>query len=52
VADSFDAMTNNRPYRNALSPEIALEELRKNRYVQFDGEVVDLFLPLFEKGNS
>jgi len=52
VADSFDAMTNNRPYRNALSLEIALEEMKKNRYVQFDGEVVDLFLPFFEKGNS
>lgn len=44
VADTFDAMTNNRPYRKALSVGIALEELRKNKWTQFDGNVVDAFL--------
>lgn len=46
VADSFDAMTNTRPYRTALPIAVAVEELRKNSYIQFDGEVVEAFLTL------
>jgi len=44
VADSFDAMTNNRPYRPAMNLDYASEELRRNRDRQFDGRVVDAFL--------
>jgi putative nucleotidyltransferase with HDIG domain len=44
VADSYDAMTNNRPYRSAMDPAIAVSELKKNRYKQFDGSVVDAFV--------
>jgi HD-GYP domain-containing protein (c-di-GMP phosphodiesterase class II) len=44
VADSFDAMTNARPYRPAMNLDYASEELRKNRDLQFDGRVVDAFL--------
>ncbi len=44
VTDTFDAMTNNRPYRKALSVETAVEELKKNKWTQFDGNVVDAFL--------
>jgi len=43
VADSFDAMTNNRPYRKAMAVERAVEELRKNAGLQFDREVVHCF---------
>ncbi len=43
VADSFDAMTSNRPYRNGLSVEVAFEELRKYSGSQFDPEIVDAF---------
>lgn len=46
VADSFDAMVNNRPYRKALSLDVALAELRANRGTQFDGQVVDAFLDI------
>jgi putative nucleotidyltransferase with HDIG domain len=46
VADSYDAMTNTRPYRTAMQIPIAVEELKKNRGVQFDGEVVEAFLTL------
>ncbi len=43
VADSFDAMTSNRPYRNGLSLDDAFEELRKFSGSQFDPEIVDAF---------
>jgi HD domain/MASE9 len=44
VADAFEAMTADRPYRKALSNEQALSELRKFAGVQFDPEVVDAFV--------
>ncbi len=43
VVDSFDAMTSDRPYRQAMSVDAAIEELKKNRNIQFDGEIVDAF---------
>ena len=44
VADSFDAMTSDRPYRKGLPLETALEELRKCSGSQFDTMVVEAFL--------
>lgn len=45
VADSYDAMTSSRPYRDkTLTREQALEELTRNRGTQFDGKVVDSFI--------
>ncbi|MCX7925926.1 MAG: response regulator [Fimbriimonadales bacterium] len=44
VADAYDAMTSNRPYRDALRPEQALEIIRAERERQFDPLVVDAFL--------
>ena len=44
VADAFEAMTADRPYRKALTNEQALGELRKFAGVQFDPEVVDAFV--------
>ncbi|MCC6502396.1 MAG: response regulator [Deltaproteobacteria bacterium] len=44
VADTFDAMTSTRPYRQALSLEVAKEEIMKCRGTQFDPEVVDAFI--------
>lgn len=46
VADSYDAMTENRIYRNALSKEEALEEIRKNAGTQFDPNVALAFLQI------
>lgn len=43
VADTFDAMTTDRPYRRALSPEEAFSELRKFAGKQFDPQVVEAF---------
>ena len=43
VADSWDAMTSDRPYRAALDPEVALGELLRGRGTQWDAAVVDAF---------
>lgn len=48
VADAFDAMTSDRPYRKALPDEIALDEIRKGALSQFDPQVVASFLHVFE----
>ena len=44
VADAYHAMTNNRPYRRALSHDEALMELVANRGTQFDPSIVDAFI--------
>ncbi|HEV2217009.1 MAG TPA: HD domain-containing phosphohydrolase [Candidatus Dormibacteraeota bacterium] len=43
VADSWDAMTSNRPYRQALEPHVAMAELLRGRGIQWDASVVDAF---------
>jgi response regulator RpfG family c-di-GMP phosphodiesterase len=47
VADAFDAMTTNRPYRKGLSLETAFDELRKHSGTQFDPAVVDAFIAAY-----
>lgn len=49
VADAYDAMTSDRPYRKALSKEVAIEELKKNSGTQFDPEIVDCFLEVLKE---
>ena len=44
VADTFDAMTTDRPYRKALSPETAMSELKKCSGTQFDPVIVAAFI--------
>jgi putative nucleotidyltransferase with HDIG domain/PAS domain S-box-containing protein len=48
VADSFDAMTSERPYRKGLSREKGIEEVRKGSGTQFDPEIVEAFLKINE----
>jgi diguanylate cyclase (GGDEF)-like protein len=50
VADAFDAMTSERPYRRAKSVQEAINELKENAGTQFDPKVVAAFLNLIEKG--
>ena len=50
LADAFDAMTSDRPYRAARPPHEAVEEIRRERGRQFDPEVVDAFLELEPRG--
>lgn len=49
VCDAFDAMTSERPYNSLLSFEEAKRELDKNKWKQFDGEIVDAFLNLLNE---
>jgi putative nucleotidyltransferase with HDIG domain len=46
VADAFDAMTSDRPYRSALPVEKALDEIRRCAGTQFDPVVADVFLKI------
>ncbi|WP_207642066.1 sensor domain-containing diguanylate cyclase/phosphohydrolase [Syntrophomonas zehnderi] len=44
IADAYDAMTNDRPYRQAMPSEAALEEIQKAAGTQFDPFLVRVFL--------
>ena len=46
VADTFDAMTSRRTYRNALDLQIVIDEIEKNRRTQFDPQIADVFLDI------
>lgn len=50
VVAAFDAMTCDRPYRRALSPGEAFEELRKCAGTQFSSEIVDALVELYTSG--
>lgn len=50
VADCFDAMTSDRPYRAGMPVEAAVSELQKWRGSQFDPDATDVFLALVQEG--
>lgn len=50
VADSFDAMNSNRCYRKRLSKDDIIEEIEKNKGLQFDPKIADIFLGLIKEG--
>ncbi|MFH1625842.1 MAG: HD domain-containing phosphohydrolase [Pseudomonadota bacterium] len=47
VADTFDAMVSNRPYRGAKSLEGSMTEIENLSHYQFDGDVVQAFRKVF-----
>ncbi|MFZ5967043.1 MAG: bifunctional diguanylate cyclase/phosphohydrolase [Bacillota bacterium] len=49
VADSFDAMTSNRPYQTRKSYEQAIEELQRCSGSQFDPQIVKSFIEVIEE---
>ncbi len=51
VADTFDAMTTDRPYRKGLTAEAALGELRACAGTQFDPAVVQAFIRTYNEEN-
>jgi putative nucleotidyltransferase with HDIG domain len=50
VADSFDAMTTDRPYRKGIPREAAIAKLKKLAGTQLDPKVVEAFLRAYEQG--
>jgi HD-GYP domain-containing protein (c-di-GMP phosphodiesterase class II) len=50
VADAFDAMLSDRPYRKALGLERALDQLRQGSGTEFDPRAVAAFIGLVERG--
>ncbi len=49
IADAFDAMTSDRPYRQALSKEVAIKEIKRSSGSQFDPNLVEVFLELMKE---
>jgi len=52
VADSFEAMMSDRPYRKALSLAEALKEMKVNSGTQFDPVIVKAFIEALDEGDS
>ncbi len=48
VADAYEAMTTDRPYRKQLASNEAIKELRKHAGTQFDPEIVDIMIDIIE----
>lgn len=49
IADTYDAMTTNRPYRKALTIEESLREIERCKGTQFDPELADLFIQMIQR---
>jgi two-component system cell cycle response regulator len=47
IADAYDAMTHDRPYKGAVTHDLAIKELRRHAGTQFDPQLVALFCDLF-----
>ena len=48
VADSFDAMTSKRTYRDSLPIDVVISEFKRCKGTQFDPNLADLFLDILE----
>jgi HD-GYP domain-containing protein (c-di-GMP phosphodiesterase class II) len=48
VVDVFEALTSDRPYRSALSPQEALAYLKENAGTHFDPDLITVFVKLYE----
>lgn len=51
VADTFHAMISDRPYRKALTIEVAFSELRHNAGTQFDPNLIEVFIEAIQKSD-
>ncbi len=51
VADTFDAMVTDRPYRRGFSKDQAVAEIKRVSGKQFDAKIAGAFIELYEEGN-
>jgi HD-GYP domain-containing protein (c-di-GMP phosphodiesterase class II) len=51
IADTFDAMSSDRPYRKAIPYKRCIEEIHSQEGKQFDPEWVDIFLDMAATGS-
>jgi putative two-component system response regulator len=49
LADAFDAMTHAKPYRRAWAPDEALGEIQRQKGLQFDPRLTEMFVPLVQR---
>jgi HD-GYP domain-containing protein (c-di-GMP phosphodiesterase class II) len=50
IADTFDAITTNRPYQRAFEPDFAVKTITRLAGARFDAKIVTAFLRAFEAG--
>jgi HD-GYP domain-containing protein (c-di-GMP phosphodiesterase class II) len=51
VADTFDAMTTNRPYQKAIELDYTLKKIKNNAGIKFDPQVVDALIKAIDNGD-
>lgn len=49
IADSYDAMVSERPYRKPLTHQQAIDEIKRNLGTQFDPHIGQVFIELYER---
>lgn len=49
VADAYDAMKFDRPYRKALTEETIIQELKRGSGIQFEPKIVEIFLEILKQ---
>lgn len=52
IADSYDAMTKDRPYKNRLTKQQAIDEIKRCSGTQFDAEIANIFIEKVLKNND
>jgi HD-GYP domain-containing protein (c-di-GMP phosphodiesterase class II) len=50
LADSYDAMTSDRPYRRGIPVDMAVQEILRCKGTQFDPEIADIFINIAREG--
>ncbi|WMJ78892.1 MULTISPECIES: HD domain-containing phosphohydrolase [unclassified Sedimentibacter] len=52
IADAYDAMTSDRPYRRGMSSEEALKELKRCSGTQFDADITEIFISMIKEAQT
>ena len=50
IAEAYDAMVSDRSYKNTMTPDEAINELRRCAGTQFDPDLVELFVKILRSG--